>query len=264
MAERFSVGAMVAATQGLYDELVAAAATGEGAASRSGRCGGAGNGRPRGVSVPPQCGRLLPPRDRWARLRGIPFRIFSLRSFDSKVIHGAAKPLDGGRCMCRSCLLGVWLAKPRFALRTPGRYLGALGRLVGGLWRPAAVARPQPRRLSQDGLLRRDRPRKSGSATFTPTGPLIPQHRPGSCPSSPAPRGASPGMPRTSTWTTGMLRDKIRAAKFVRDLHEAQQGLPGRRRRAGHRGQDHRQLPRRGPRSIPATCRAERRRHSGS
>ena len=67
MAERFSVDAMVAATQGLYDELVAAAATGCRAASakRRGR-----RSRERSRSwrpSSPQCRRLLPPRGGWTR-----------------------------------------------------------------------------------------------------------------------------------------------------------------------------------------------------
>ena len=89
MAERFSVDAMVAATQGLYEELVAAAATDQGAASR------AGVRRSRGVALvasqfPRNVDAYFLREIAGLAARGIPFRIFSLREFDGKVVHGGA------------------------------------------------------------------------------------------------------------------------------------------------------------------------------
>ena len=143
MAERFSVGAMVAATQGLYDELVAAAATGEGAASRSGSPAEPGTVALVASQFPRNVDAYFLREVAGLAARGIPLRIFSLRSFDGAVIHGAARPL-----MARTVYMPffaswtLWRANAVALARTPGRYLGILGRLVGGLWRrPRSLVR---------------------------------------------------------------------------------------------------------------------------
>jgi glycosyltransferase involved in cell wall biosynthesis len=136
MAERFSVGAMVAATQGLYDELVAAAATGEGAAPRNGSPTEPGTVALVASQFPRNVDAYFLREVAGLAARGIPLRIFSLRAFEGKVIHGAAKPL-----MARTVYVpflaswALWRANALALARTPGRYLGTLGRLVGGLWR---------------------------------------------------------------------------------------------------------------------------------
>jgi glycosyltransferase involved in cell wall biosynthesis len=215
MAERFSVDAMVAATQGLYDELVAAAATGEGAASRSGTPVEPGTVALVASQFPRNVDAYFLREVAGLAARGIPFRIFSLRSFDGTVIHGAAKPL-----MARTVyvpFLASWTLLRANALalaRTPGRYLGTLGRLVGGLWRrPRSLVLSLavfPKSVYFAEIIRRERI----------------AHIHANWASHPAASAFVMSRLTGATWSfaghasdiyldAGMLRDKIREAQFV-------------------------------------------------
>jgi colanic acid/amylovoran biosynthesis glycosyltransferase len=138
MAERFSVDAMVAATEGLYDELVTAASGVAGERQHAaGVVGLVASQFPRNVDA------YFLREVAGLAARGIPFRIFSLRDFDGKVVHAAARPL-----MAQTVYVPflaswpLWRANARALARTPGRYLALLGRFVGGLWRrPRSLVR---------------------------------------------------------------------------------------------------------------------------
>jgi glycosyltransferase involved in cell wall biosynthesis len=75
--------------------------------------------------------------------RGLRFRIFSLRQFDGAVVHSMARPFLPVTTNVPFLLSRRVLAAQVWALaRRPGRYLGALARVVGGCWRsPRALAR---------------------------------------------------------------------------------------------------------------------------
>src|SRR5688572_32882451 len=119
---------MVAATEGLYDELVTAASGVAGERQHAaGVVGLVASQFPRNVDA------YFLREVAGLAARGIPFRIFSLRSFDGKVIHGAAKPL-----MARTVYVPflaswtLWRANALALARTPGRYPGTLSRRVRG------------------------------------------------------------------------------------------------------------------------------------
>src|SRR5262249_32407365 len=68
--------------------------------------------------------------------RGIRFRIFSLRAPDKNVGHEAVRPLVSQTTYSPFLASAPLLRANVSALvRTPGRYLGTLARLIGGLWR---------------------------------------------------------------------------------------------------------------------------------
>jgi glycosyltransferase involved in cell wall biosynthesis len=141
IAERCSVAVMVASTARLYEEAMAAASDqarpAPGPAREEER-----NGRTVAL-VASQFPRYVDAyflREISAlAARGVRFRIFSLRDFDGKVIHAAARPL-----MARTVYVPFFFsakvlrANARALARTPGRYLGALGALIRG-----TVTRPR-------------------------------------------------------------------------------------------------------------------------
>lgn len=75
--------------------------------------------------------------------RGIRFRIFSLRTFDGAVVHDVAQPFLPLTTYVPFFFSWRVLTAQVWALtRRPGRYLGALARVVGGCWRsPRALVR---------------------------------------------------------------------------------------------------------------------------
>lgn len=75
--------------------------------------------------------------------RGMRFRIFSLREFDGKVVHSMARAFMPVTTNVPFLLSRHVLAAQAWALaRRPGRYLGALARVVFGCWRsPRAFVR---------------------------------------------------------------------------------------------------------------------------
>ena len=140
IAERFSVDAMVSATQRLYGEAVRTLAPGP-ATSLPAR-----DGEDRIALVTSQFPRHV---DAYflreisgLAARGFRFRIFSLRGF-SGTVHEAAKPFLPDTVYAP--FLWSWpvlRANARFALHMPGQYFGALGGLVAGTLRhPRALVR---------------------------------------------------------------------------------------------------------------------------
>ncbi len=139
IAQRFSVAAMVEETERLYDEVT-------------------GAGRPRGGPAPPADGERRTialvasqfPRHVDAYFlreisalaaRGARFRIFSLRKFQSAIVHGAARPFLAHTVYVPFLLSWPLLrANARYLWRSPGRYLGALAAVVAGcLRRPRSL-----------------------------------------------------------------------------------------------------------------------------
>lgn len=141
MAERFSVEAMVSETERLYDELVAEAAA---RPARPGtRLAEPGTVALVASQFPRNVDAYFLREVAGLANRGIPFRIFSLRSYDSKVMHAAAKPLMPRTVyMPFVASVGLWRANLMALLRSPVRYLRTLGRLIVGLAsRPRSLVR---------------------------------------------------------------------------------------------------------------------------
>jgi glycosyltransferase involved in cell wall biosynthesis len=143
IAQRFSVEAMVEGTERLYDELTGSSKPGPDtrAAAPDGR-----EGRVIAL-VASQFPRYVDAyflREIAAlAARGIRFRIFSLRGFDGKVIHDAARPFLPETVYVPFLLSWKLLrANARAFGRIPGRYLGTLCSVIGGcLTRPRAFVR---------------------------------------------------------------------------------------------------------------------------
>lgn len=215
IAERFSVKAMVAATERLYDGLV-----------RSVHSAPAGVRPSRDAREPAAIALVASQFPRHVdayflrevtglAARGIRFRIFSLRAPDKNVAHEAVRPLVA-RTVYSPFLASAPLLRANAAalLRTPIHYLGTLGQLIGGLWRrPTSLVKTLavfPKAVYFADLVRRD-----GIA-----------HIHANWASHPA--AAAMVMSRLSgvTWSFaghasdvyldgGMLREKIRGARFV-------------------------------------------------
>ena len=208
IAERFSVDAMVGATERLYDELVAAR-----------------RGAPE--PAPPDTVALVAsqfPRNVDAYFlrevaglaaRGIQFRIFSLRSYDGKVVHQAARPLLARTVYMPFLASGkLWAANARALLGSPGRYLGLLGRLVTGLWRrPRSLVRTLavfPKSVYFAEVVRREGIRHihANWASHPAAAALVMSELTGAT-------WSFAGHASDIYLDAGMLRDKIRAARFV-------------------------------------------------
>ena len=137
-----SVDAMVHATKRLYDGAVEALLPGR---ITSSVVNDAAAGGPRIGLVASQFPRHV---DAYflreisgLTARGFRFRIFSLRGFDSHIVHGAARSFLADTVYAPFLFsTRVLRANTRFALRTPRRYFGALATLVrGAIGHPRAL-----------------------------------------------------------------------------------------------------------------------------
>ena len=136
ITERFSVDAMVEATERLYDELVEA----RGVRRRAAAPSAPGSGERPIALVVSQFPRYVDAyflREIAAlAARGITFRIFSLREFDGKVIHDIARPfLPDATYVPFFFSRRILLAQLWALARCPGRYVGALASVIAGSWR---------------------------------------------------------------------------------------------------------------------------------
>lgn len=144
IARLFSVDAMVEATRGLYDDLVGAP---ELPARVAADAPPDGQGDGTVALVASQFPRYVDAyflREIAAlAARGVRFRIFSLRGFDGKVVHGAARPFLAETVY--TPFLFSWplvRANARALARRPARYLGALGTVISGsLGQPRSLLR---------------------------------------------------------------------------------------------------------------------------
>jgi len=140
IAEGCSVDAMVQATEQLYRDAVRAASSGRPAAASP------PESEPDGRTIAVVASQFPRYVDAYflreisaLASRGLRFRIFSLRDFDGKVIHGAARPLMARTVYIPFIFSGKLVrANARALARTPGRYLGALTTLIRG-----TVSRPR-------------------------------------------------------------------------------------------------------------------------
>jgi glycosyltransferase involved in cell wall biosynthesis len=141
IARRFSVEAMVEATERLYDDLTASSKPAPDTVAAAPDDGG---GRVIAL-VASQFPRYVDAyflREITAlAARGIRFRIFSLKGFDGKVVHDAARPFLRDTVYVPFLLSWKLLrANARALVRMPGRYLNALCTVIGGcLTRPRAL-----------------------------------------------------------------------------------------------------------------------------
>lgn len=139
IAQLFSVDAMVEATQRLYDELTGRPLT---------------RPTPAGAEVRTTVALVASQFPRYVdayflreiealAARGVRVRIFSLRGFAGKVVHGAARPFLAETVYAP--FLFSWplvSAQAKFLARRPGAYLGSLFRIIAGsLTQPRALLR---------------------------------------------------------------------------------------------------------------------------
>ena len=233
IAQRFSVEAMVKSTERLYGEALGARESDQAA---RGQVPGASDGRIALVAsqFPRNVDAYFVREIAGLAARGLRFRIFSLRAFGGKVVHASARPLLKDTVYAAFLLSWpVLRANARFAVRRPARYFGALARLIAGSVQQSAGARPQPRHLPQERVLR-------GAG------------RGGGHPAHPRELGIASGDVGLGHGAAdGRLLELRRArlrhlsaphhaaredpgGEVRRDLHAPQQGLP-RRRGRGHR-----------------------------
>ena len=134
--EQFSVDAMVAATQGLYDGLVGSTLRPPSIATSVPAITQADDRIAFVVSQFPRYVDAYFLRELTAlAARGLRFQIFSLRDFRSKVIHEEARLLLARTVYVPFFSWRLIRAHLSVLMRTPGRYLGALGTLLRGCWR---------------------------------------------------------------------------------------------------------------------------------
>jgi glycosyltransferase involved in cell wall biosynthesis len=142
IAQRFSVDAMVRATQALYDEVTvtyrnARRAEAEDSAGTTPTVALVASQFPRNVDA------YFLREIAAVAARGLRVTIFSLRDFDGDVVHAEAKPfLRDTVYVPFLWSWRIWRAQASFLARRPVRYVGALGAILAGcLTRPRALVR---------------------------------------------------------------------------------------------------------------------------
>ena len=134
--EHFSIDAMVAATQRLYDGLVRSTFKHPSVAAPAPTTALGDDSIAFVVSQFPRHVDAYFLRELTAlAARGIRFQIFSLRGFRSKVVHEEARLLLAHTVYIPFFSWRLICAHARIFTRTPGRYLEALGTLLRGCWR---------------------------------------------------------------------------------------------------------------------------------